>query len=187
MPSAESISNLVERAGDGDAEATERLFSTVYQDLRGLAGSLLRIQRAGHTLQPTALVHEAYLRLVRRDVAWDGRQHFVGVAAKAMRQILMNHARDRGALKRGGDWARVTLDGAPASGAPDVDLLDLNAALEVLETLDERQCRIVELRFFGGLSVSETAMLLDVSEPTVKRDWRMARAWLFQQLGVDST
>ena len=149
-----------------------------------LTPSYLRQQRPGHTLQPTALVHDAYLKLVRNeDVEWQGRAHFFAVAAKAMRQILINHARDKRASKRGGGAGRVTLAEhlAPGSGI-DVDLLALDEALDALEALDERQSRMIELRFFGGLNVDETAYVLGVSPRTLRTDWNMARAWLFRRL-----
>ncbi|MHC5115279.1 MAG: sigma-70 family RNA polymerase sigma factor [Planctomycetota bacterium] len=168
----------------GDPAAVEALFPLVYAELRAVAGSFFRGQRANHTLQPTALVHDAYVKLAgSRDPRWAGRAHFIAVAARAMRQILINHARDRRAEKRGGDGARVTLvEEAVGGPAREADLVELDDALSRLEQLDARQCRIVELRYFGGLSVEETAMVLDVSAPTVKRDWRMARSWLFREL-----
>ena len=176
---------MLDRVARGEAVGDD-IVPVVYEELRSLAASLLRGQRAGHTLQPTALVHEAYVRLFGRRPEgdpWASRHHFFAVAAKAMRQILVNHAEARAAQKRGGAWHRVTLSAVdtPAS-ALDVDLVALNEALERLERLDPRQCRIVELRFFGGMTVEETADALGISPRTVKLDWRMARAWLHERL-----
>ncbi|MHC5025506.1 MAG: sigma-70 family RNA polymerase sigma factor [Planctomycetota bacterium] len=164
---------------------TDELLPVVYDQLRALAGSFFRGQSSDHTLQPTALVHEAYFRLAGDTDAtrsWENRRHFVAVAAKAMRQILINHAEARGAQKRGGDWSRVTLS---AVGAPDheADVFALEEALDELERLDERQCRVVELRYLAGLTVEQAADVLGVSPRTVKTDWRMARAWLKDRLG----
>lgn len=183
MPASE-VTQILHRLADGDELATEELFGLVYEELRALAGSFFRGQRADHTLQPTALVHDAYVKMVgSADAGFRGRGHFMAVAARAMRQILTNHARDRRAAKRGAGAARITLDEAiVADPVHEVDLLELDDALARLETLDERQCRIVELRYFAGLSVEEVASALGISEPTVKRDWRMARAWLFREL-----
>ena len=162
----------------------EQLLPLVYRELRRQAAGYLRKERAGHTLQPTALVHEAYLRLIdQRDVRWQNRAHFFGVAAQAMRRILVDHARGRRRVKRGGADRRVTLtDAALIAEQRSVDLIDLDGALERLAALDPRQCRVVELRYFGGLSVEETAEALDISPATVKREWAMARAWLSAEL-----
>jgi RNA polymerase sigma factor (TIGR02999 family) len=172
-------------------DAASRLMPLVYQELRALAASLFAAQPAGHTLQPTALVHEAYMRMVGpTQVGWSGRAHFFAVAAKAMRQILVNHAEARNAQKRGGRRDRVTLSEVVDSAAdearqPDreVDASALHEALNRLEALDERQARIVELRYFGGLTVPEVAHVLDVSASTVEKDWRMAKLWLVRELG----
>jgi RNA polymerase sigma factor (TIGR02999 family) len=172
-------------------DAAGRLMPLVYGQLRALAASWFAAQPAGHTLQPTALVHEAYLRMVGQTrVGWSGRAHFFAVAAKAMRQILVNHAEARHAQKRGGQFDRVTLsdivDGTPGGARqPDreVDASALHEALSRLEALDERQARIVELRYFGGLNVDEVAHVLDVSVSTVEKDWRMAKLWLVRELG----
>ncbi len=176
----------------GHRSAAEQLLPLVYEELRGLADRFLRRERRDHTLQPPALVHEAYLRLVHQDrVQWQGRAHFYAVAAQAMRRILINHARAHDADKRGGERDRVTLcDGnLPPSDhdsirgfSEPVDLLALNDAMQRLERMDERQCRVVELRFFGGLTVEEAAEALGISQRLVKLDWKMARAWLYQQL-----
>jgi RNA polymerase sigma factor (TIGR02999 family) len=167
----------------GDRAAAQRLLPLVYQELRGLAGAMFRERRPDPTLQPTALVHEAFVRLIESErVDTRDRMHFRAVAASAMRQILADHARRRRALKRGGGAARVTWAEPPAStasGEPTaVDLVQLDDALERLAALDERQHRIVELRFFAGLEVDEVATVLEVSKSTVEREWRAARAWL---------
>lgn len=156
----------------------------VYAELRGLAGSFFRKQQPNQTLQPTALVHEAFLRLVdQSNIQWSSRAHFMAVASLAMRQILADHARRRGAAKRGGDWGRLSLDQAVApSNAAEVDLERLDAALTRLEALDERRHRVVLLRFFGGLTVEDAAAVMNVSVSTVEGDWRAARAWLSMEL-----
>jgi RNA polymerase sigma factor (TIGR02999 family) len=172
----------------GDASALDDLLPRVYDELRALADSYMRRERAGHTLQPTALVHEAFLRMLRLPPgSVQNRVHFFALAAQAMRRILADHARRHRAAKRGGSAVRVPLElvegGAPASAAgEDVAADDLDAALEDLAKLDPRQARVVELRFFGGLSIEETAEVLAVSSATVKRDWLVARAWLHREL-----
>ena len=175
------ILNDIER---GQRGAADRLLPLVYDELRLLADGFFQRERVGHTLQPTALVHEAYARLVKQTrVEWKGRAHFLAVAAQAMRRILINYAERRRAAKRGGAWHRITLnDSDTPAPVPDVDLLALDEALAGLEKLDERQCRVVELRFFGGLTVEETAEALGVSNRTVELDWRMARSWLYKTL-----
>lgn len=157
----------------------------VYEQLRALAGSYFRGKRADHTLQPTALVHEAYLRLAKVDPErFTERAHFLAVAATAMRQILTDHARRKMAKKRGGaEQARVTLSALPGEAQAGVDALDLDAALTRLSSLNPRQVTIVELRYFGGLTVPETAAALEVSVATIEKEWRRARAWLHGQLG----
>ena len=159
-------------------------YEQVYDELKALAASLFRHQSPGHTLQPTALVHEAYLKLAGGDEAeWKSRTHFFSLAAKAMRQILIDHHRKRSAQKRGSDHQRVTLSGAElGQGLPEVDILALNEALTRLEEIDERQNRVVELRFFGGLQMDEIADVLGVSKTTVEGEWRHARAWLNREL-----
>ena len=172
----------------GDPTALDDLLPRVYDELRALADAYMRRERAGHTLQPTALVHEAFLRLLRLPPgSVQNRIHFFALAAQAMRRILADHARRHRAAKRGGGAVRVPLElvegGAPATPAgDDVAADDLDAALEDLAKLDERQARVVELRFFGGLSIEETAEVLAVSPATVKRDWLVARAWLLREL-----
>ncbi len=169
----------------------DRLMPEAYQELRRLAAAYLRRERPGQTLQPTALVHEAYLRLAKdKPGRWQNRAHFCAIAANAMRQILVERARARAAIKRGGGQPRVTLVESLEAGAADgrpapVDLLAVDQALERLAALDEQQARIVELRYFGGLSVEETAEALGISAATVKRDWSVARAFLAQQLATD--
>ncbi len=169
--------------------AAEELMATVYDELRGLARGYLRRERSGHTLQPTALVHEAYLRLADQDrISWRGRTHFFAVGARMMRRLLVDHARRRRRVKRGGEWQRVNLDHfvTPLLGRElDRDeLLALDVALEKLAGLDPRQARIVELRFFAGLEVAEVAEVLEVSKRTVEGQWTHARAWLKRELSA---
>lgn len=168
----------------GSASGQERVVSALYGEMRRLAGRLFRRERRGHTLQPTALVHEAFVHLVRQhSVDWQGRTQFMALAAQAMRRVLVDHARERLAQKRGGTWVRVELDEAAASAEPRaIDVLNVDAALAELQTLDARQASVVELRFFAGLSVEESAEALGISEATVKREWRLARAWLHGRL-----
>jgi RNA polymerase sigma factor (TIGR02999 family) len=155
----------------------------VYRELRARALAHLRRERVGHSLQPSALVHEAYLRLVdQHRVAWQNRAQFFAVASQMMRRILVDRARARRTAKRSGQWTRVTLGEAALAASHDVDVLDLDVALTKLATFDERKSRIVELRFFGGLSLEETGETLGISVGTVERDWQAARAWLFKTL-----
>jgi len=171
---------------DGDESAAARLLPLVYDQLRALAERYFRGQPAGHTLQPTALVHEAFLRLVDRDrIDWRDRTHFVATCALAMRGILADHARGKAAVKRGGGRRRVTLSGIEApekSGEAMIDALDLDDALLSLEALNARQARIAEYRLFGGLTIEEIAYQLRVSRATIENDWAMARAWLSARL-----
>jgi RNA polymerase sigma factor (TIGR02999 family) len=168
----------------GDEQARDHLMAAVYDELRRRAASYLRRERPGHALQATALVHEAYMRLVDQDrVAWQNRAHFMAVAANVMRRILVDHARAERSQKRGGAGQRITLAEDLAAAAPrELELLELEDALQELAGLDPQQARVVELRYFGGLSIEETSQALDVSPATVKRDWTMARAWLFRRL-----
>jgi len=168
---------------DGDEAAHSRLVDVVYDELRRVARWHLRGEGAGHSLAPTALVHETYLKLVdQRRVRWQNRAHFFGVASRLMRRVLVDHARSRGAVKRGSDQT-IVLDGVEVGIPPlDVDILALDAALDRLATVDGRQSRLVELRFFAGLTVEEAALTLDIAPITVKRDWALARAWLFREL-----
>ncbi len=184
MPS-QSVTRLLTAWSQGDEGALEKLIPLVYGELRRVAARRLRRERSDHTLQTTALVHEAYLHLVeQKRVKWQNRAHFFGVAANLMRRILVDHARARGAAKRGGGAWRVSVDEtvAIAPGLRDPELIALDEALEELARFDPRQARIVELRFFGGLSLEETASLLGVSAITVSRDWSMARAWLHERI-----
>jgi RNA polymerase sigma-70 factor (ECF subfamily) len=171
-----------------DRQSLDSLLPVVYQELRRLAASYLRRERPGQTLQPTALVHEAYLRLMKdRPERWQNRAHFCAIAAHSMRQILIERARARNAIKRGGHAPRVTLDeGLVGADAPSFDLLALDEALERLAAIDPEQARLVELRFFGGLTVEETAEAMSISPATVKRHWTMARAWLARELEGNS-
>ena len=178
---------LLSRLERGEAEAAELLLPLVYQELRAVAGSYFRGQRADHTLQPTALVHEAYLKLIRSSgQGWSDSSHFCAVAATAMRQILQDHAAAKRALKRGGPDARradLEVDQLTTpSGERSIDVVDLDDALGRLSELDARQARIIELWFFGGLAVDRVADVLGVSSRTVERDWRRARAWLNAEL-----
>jgi RNA polymerase sigma factor (TIGR02999 family) len=185
MQSPEGITQLLIDWGKGDQAALERLMPLVYSELRRLAGNYLRRERAEHTLQPTALVNEAYLKLVdQRNARWQNRAHFFGIAAQLMRRILVDHARQRQAEKRGGaDQQRLSITSAEALvKQPEIDLLALNEALDELAQMDPQQSRIVELKFFGGLSIEETAEVLGISHATVERDWKLARAWLRRQL-----
>ena len=188
-PSSQShtVTALLRAWGRGNRAALDELVPLVYGELRRQAERYMRAQSAGHTLQATALVHEAYLRLVDRDaVEWQGRAHFFGVAAKAMRSILVDHARARHAAKRGGGAAReVTLGAAGAvAREPAVDVLALDEALTRLAELDARKAHLVELRYFAGLGIEEAAAALEVSPATVKREWSAARAWLRRELGA---
>jgi RNA polymerase sigma factor (TIGR02999 family) len=156
----------------------------VYQELRALAQQALAREPASSILQPTALVHEVYLRMREQRVErWLGRTHFMAVAARAMRRVLLDYARERHAQKRGGGWRRVALEPAASAGPSDVDLQAVSEALDRLDRLNARHCRVVEMRFLAGLSVEETAEVLGISPRTVKMDWRTARAWLLQELG----
>jgi RNA polymerase sigma-70 factor, ECF subfamily len=170
--------------GAGDRAALDQLLPIVYQELRRMAGIYLRRENSGHTLQPTALVHEAWLRLIDQTrVDWRNRAQFFGVAARMMRRILVDHAKAKHREKRGGDIVKLSLDDLiNLSQERTADLLALNDALDELTRIDERKSRVVELRFFGGFSVEETAQILEVSPETVMRDWKMAKAWLYQQI-----
>ena len=177
------VTRCLKSLGEGHPSAVEELMPLVYEELRGLAAARLAAERSDHTLQPTALVHEAYLKLVgQQDANWTGRAHFFAVAAQAIRRVLIDHARKHGAIKRGAG-RRVTLSGVEnLPEETDVDIVALDDALNRLAKNSERQARVVELRFFGGLSVEQAAQVLGVSPGTIKGDWRFARAWLAQQL-----
>ena len=180
---------LVDSSGERPADVAKRLLPLVYDELRDLADRYLRSERRGHTLQPTALVHEAFLRLIDQDrVDWKGRTHFYAVGAEAMRRILIDHARGRGRGKRGGEWQRVVLDEEDTpQDLQEIDLVALHDVLETLAALDKQQARIVELRFFGGLTVEEVAHVLGVSKRKVEGDWTHAKAWLRTALDSESS
>lgn len=187
---AHHVTQLIDAVSLGDSRALETLLPMVYDELRAIAEQHLRSERADHTLQPTALVHEAYLKLVdQRNVKWQNRAHFYAVAAMAMRRILVNHAKSTKRIKRGGGRARVPMEDAiELAAAPDlegqseVDLEALDTAMMKLAEFDERKARVVELRYFGGLGIDETAEVLGIAPATVKRDWNLARAWLMREL-----
>ena len=172
----------------GDKEALDALLPLVYEELRKQAARYLRRERAGHTLQTTALIHEAYLKLVdQKNVHWQNRAHFFGIAAQLMRRILVDHARTKKRAKRGGSDIRVSFNDANLIGqARDLDIVALDEALARLAEIDQQQSRIVELRFFSGLTVEETAEILAISPATVKRDWSMAKAWLHREISGDT-
>jgi RNA polymerase sigma factor (TIGR02999 family) len=182
--SSSDVTALLMDWSNGDRHALDELMPLVYDELRKLAGGYLRRERSEHTLQGTAIVHEAFLRLVnQRDVQWQGRAHFYGIAAQMIRRILVDHARCCNAGKRGSGSLRIELEeGMAVSQRHEVDLVALDTALERLALLDERQSRIVELRFFTGLSVEETAEVMSLSTATVKREWSSARAWLYREI-----
>jgi RNA polymerase sigma-70 factor (ECF subfamily) len=182
MPDKE-VTILLGKINAGDGDAPEKLLPLVYDDLRRLARVYFADEKAEHTLQPTALVHEAYIRLVNwENVSWQNRAHFFAVAADVMRKILIDHARRKNAQKRSGGQ-KILLDEAVSfSKEKELDLVKLDEALKTLEKLDARQARIVELRFFGGLSITETAYILKTSETTVKREWTFAKAWFQREL-----
>lgn len=185
--SRSDVTDLLRRWGRGDREALDRLMPLVYQELHRMASRYLTSERSGHTLQSTALVHEAYVRLVdQRLVDWQNRAQFFGLAAQAMRRILVDHARARGRAKRGSDAPRVAMEtvepAAPADTVDPEDAVAIDVALNKLQAIDPGQARIVELRFFGGLTVEETAEVLSTSPSTVKREWALARAWLRLEL-----
>jgi RNA polymerase sigma factor (TIGR02999 family) len=183
-PSPSEVTQLLKDWSSGDPEALDRLIPIVYAELRGIAARYLRRERRDHTLQPTALVNEAYLRLIdQNQVQWQNRAHFIGVAAQMMRRILVDHAKSHNRAKRGGGAQRVSLDEAMAvSDERANDLIELDAALTALATFDDRKSRVVEMRYFGGLTVEETAEVLKVSEMTVAREWKLAKAWLYTHI-----
>jgi RNA polymerase sigma factor (TIGR02999 family) len=187
-PSAHEVTQLLRAWSGGDQEALEKLTPLVYEELHRAAHRYMAQERRGHTLQTTALIDEVYLRLVDvREVSWQDRTHFLAVCARLMRRVLTDFARSRGYLKRGGDSPRVALDEALlVSREPPADLLALDDALNTLAAFDPRKSEVVELRFFGGLSVEETAAVLKVSPETVKRDWKLARVWLLEEMTNES-
>jgi RNA polymerase sigma-70 factor, ECF subfamily len=184
VPPPGVVTELLRAWSDGDDRALQQLTTLVEGELRRLARRYMARERRDHTLQATALVNEAFIRMTgARDVRWQDRAHFIGVSARLMRRVLVDHARSAGYRKRGGSWQRVTLtDGLAATPGPPVDVLDLDRALDALAAVDPRKSRVVELRYFGGLTVDETASVLDVSPDTVKRDWRLAKLWLLRAL-----
>jgi len=178
------VTRLLLEWGEGNQQALEALVPLIYKELRNLAHNFLYRERPGHTLQTTALVHEAYLKLIdQNDARWQNRAHFFAIAAQAMRRILIDSARKHAAAKRGGPQEKLSLDEvADIALEPDINLLKLDEALHELAKIDPRQSRIVELRYFGGLTIEETAEVISVSPATVKREWMMARAWLHQEI-----
>lgn len=187
MPPASDITQLLLNAENGSASAVDRLFAALYDDLRRIAAERMRHEDPGMTLQATALVHEAYARMIDQTRArWQNRAHFLAVASQVMRRILVDHARSRGRQKRGGDWIRVPLAEQLATGGPmdEETLLALDDALRRLEAAHPEQARVVEMRFFGGLTQEESASVLGVTDRTIRRHWDFARAWLFRDLGA---
>lgn len=184
----EEITLLLERWSSGEAGAADALFPVLYDELRRIAVTFARRERAGHTLQATAIVHEAYLRLVEQSgIAWRDRGHFLGMMGRVMRRVLVDHARERSRIKRGGQAEKVTLaEAAPLARGDDPDLIALDDALRGLAAVDPRLVSLVELRFFAGLTIDETARHLGVSPITVTRDWRRAKAWLYEELRRDA-
>jgi RNA polymerase sigma-70 factor, ECF subfamily len=183
MPPDGLVTRLLRASSEGDQAAASQLVPLVYDELRRLAGSYMRSERPDHTLQPTALVHEAYLRLVGQESKWKGRTHFLGVAAQQMRRILVDHARKHSAGKRAGGEFRVSFEDALAVAAEKpAQLVSVNEALDRLAAEYPRQARVVELRFFGGYTEDDVAEILTVSPETVKRDWRFARTWLGREV-----
>ena len=182
-----AVSDLLLQWRSGDESALERLMPLIYDELHALARRQLQGERAGHTLQTTALLHEAYLRLIGSDVEWEGRVHFLAVAARTMRRILVDHARSRSRRRRGGGIQLISIDNTNAiAPEPAMDLLTLDEALARLSAFDDRKARAAELHYFGGLSYDETALALGVSAATVHRELRVARAWLYRELRQES-
>jgi RNA polymerase sigma factor (TIGR02999 family) len=187
-PRRGEVTTLLARAGQGDGRATEDLFPLVYEELRDLAQRFLSGERRDHTLQPTALVHEAFMRLVGPEVQWENRAHFFGAAARAIRRILTDHARTKDRVKRGGGVRPVSIDDVEVAAADvrDLDMVGLDAALTALAELDAQKAKVVELRFFGGLTVEQTGAALGISPSTVARDWAFAKVWLHRELCKDA-
>ena len=184
MISQSNVTQLLREASNGNRQSLDQLLPLVYNELRGLADSFMRRERGSHTLQPTALVHEAYMRMIdQRNVNWENRAHFMSIAAETMRRILVNHAHASNSAKRGGKETKVSIDDAIGfPGGAEIDLVLLDEALTNLASFDPRQSQIVELRFFGGLTVKEVARVTDLSTATVEREWRTAKAWLHDQI-----
>jgi RNA polymerase sigma-70 factor, ECF subfamily len=187
MSATHDITQLLVRASSGEQRAVDVLLPVVYEELRLIAERCLRRERPDHTLQTTALVHEAYMKLVdQRQVQWQNRAHFFAIAAQAMRRILVNHAKSVNRVKRGGKRGRVPLDESLAvTPDQDINLVALDEAMERLAQIDPRKSKLVELRFFGGMSIEETAEVLGIAPATVKRDWNFAKAWLYRELTRD--
>ncbi len=185
----DEVTQLLLEWGDGDQQAQEKLLPLIYNELHRLAHNFLHHERPGHTLQTTALVHEAYLKLIgQRDVHWQNRAHFFAISAQAMRRILIDSARRHAAVKRGSAGEKLSLDEAAViSVEPDGTLLALDEALNKLAEIDPQQSRIIELRYFGGLTIEETAKVINLSPATIKREWAMARAWLYEAMTGDAT
>jgi RNA polymerase sigma factor (TIGR02999 family) len=181
---AHEITRLLQQWKSGDGSAVDQLFPLVYDELKRQARSYLSRERADHTLQPTALVHEAYLRLIKlNQMKWEDRAHFYAISATTMRRILVDHAREIAAVKRGGEFQRVTLENVQAAGEQKaIDLLELDEALTKLALIEERKARVVELSFFGGLKQQEIAEALQITEKAVQRDWKFAKLWLYREL-----
>jgi len=185
IPTSQNLTQMLQAWGEGDEAARDALITIVYDQLRRIARHHLRYERPGHSLQTNALINEAYLKLIeQQSVSWESRNHFFGIAARLMRQILVDHARARQRLKRGGNAHQISLTAAEGEQVQNADLLALNDALEALSEVDPQRSQIVELRFFGGLTIEETAQVMRISTPTVERGWRAARAWLQTELGV---
>ena len=185
----DEVNQLLLEWGNGDQQAQEKLLPLIYNELHRLAHNFLYHERPGHTLQTTALVHEAYLKLIgQRDVHWQNRAHFFAISAQAMRRILIDSARRHAAIKRGRAGEKLSLDeAATISVEPDGTLLALDEALNKLAEIDSQQSRIIELRYFGGLTIEETARVMNLSPATIKREWAMARAWLYEAMSGGAT
>ncbi len=183
IPTSQNVTEMLIAWGQGDEAARDALIPLVYDQLRRIARHHLRGERASHTLQTSELINEAYLKLVAQSVSWQSRAHFFGIAARLMRQVLVDYARSRQRLKRGGDRQQISLTSVEDAQEQGADLLALNGALETLADVDLQRSQIVELRFFGGLTIEETAQVMGISTPTVERGWRAARAWLQTELG----
>jgi RNA polymerase sigma factor (TIGR02999 family) len=182
------VTQMLIELTDGNQEVVNRILPHIYDELKRLASSYLRRERSDHTLQPTALVHEAYMKLIdQKRVRWQNRAHFFGIAAQVMRRILMDHARKHQAGKRGGEAEKLPIEEEILVVSHDrsAELVALDDALHTLAEMDEHKARIVELRYFGGLSIEETAEVMGVSVPTINRQWRMAKAWLYSQLATE--
>ncbi len=184
MPEEPDITGMLDQLAAGDDKSAQRLLTVVYEELHDLADGFMRRERTDHTLQPTALVHEAFMKLVDQSrVDWKGKTHFKAVAAQAMRRILIDHARGRNREKRGKGWRRVPMyDAFQLSESSGLDAASLQDSLEKMRALDERQAKVVEFRIFGGMTAEETARMLDVSQRSVERDWKMGQAWLRREL-----